>query len=450
MATPRTVAREVSAKQAEALTYLRDDITEELVYGGGVGGGKSKLGCMFAIDMSIKYNNIRGAICRKELKRLKDTTLLTLFEQMQADGLKDGKDYVYNQQNNIITFPQTGSIIYLLELDYYPSDPNYDRLGSYEITWNFIDEAQQIQQKAKDVMRTRIRYKVEENGLIPKQLMTCNPNKEYLYTEYYLPAKRGELPRHKKFLQSLVSDNPFVGDVYINSLKKQPLEIRERLLYGNWEYDDDPTRLMSFDSIQDIFTNKVPAGKDKYIICDVARMGGDRIVITYWEGLSCQRIAAYKRMPTVPDPNDPTKPSTAGIINEWRAKYQVPLSHVLVDEDGVGGGVKDYLGCKGFLNGGKPMRKENYTNLKTQCYYELAKNVNLGKISIKTENLKVKQLIIEELEQVKNHGADKDGKLEVTPKDTMKKKLGRSPDFADTLMMRMYFEFAPKPQIMFI
>jgi phage I-like protein len=39
---------------------------------------------------------------------------------------------------------------------------------------------------------------------------------------------------------------------------------------------------------------------------------------------------------------------------------------------------------------------------------------------------------------------DKDGKKQIMPKDKVKEVIGRSPDFSDTLMMRMYFEYAPK------
>lgn len=447
-APPRHISRRISLKQKQALIYLNDKETDELLFGGGASGGKSKLGCMFITDICMKYNGIRVGICRKELKRLKETTLLTLFDQFRDDGLKEGVDYIYNQQNGTIIFTQSKSVIFLIELDHYPSDPNYDRLGSYELTFNFIDEAQQITQKAKDVMRSRLRYKIEEYGLIPKQLLSCNPSKGYLYSEYYLPNKKGELPKHKKFLVALASDNPFNSKAYIESLKKQPLEIRERLLYGNWEYDDDPTKMMTIDSINDLFTNKVPSGPQKYIICDAARMGSDRITISYWEGLRCKRMAAFRKLPLVPDVNDPTKPSTAGIITEWMEMYGVPLSHVLVDEDGMGGGIKDHLGCKGFLNGSKPFRGENYTNLKTQCAYLLAKKVGLAEIAIETENFKIRSLIVEELEQLKQVPGE--GKLAIIKKDDMKERLGRSPDFLDNLLMRMYFEFAPKPSLTFL
>ena len=49
-----------------------------------------------------------------------------------------------------------------------------------------------------------------------------------------------------------------------------------------------------------------------------------------------------------------------------------------------------------------------------------------------------------ELEQVKQYNMDKDGKRTVLPKDKVKDILGRSPDFADTLMMREWFELKPQ------
>ena len=71
----------------------------------------------------------------------------------------------------------------------YPSDRNFDSLGSLEITAAFIDEANQITEKAKNVVASRLRYKLDENNLIPKMLMTCNPAKNWTYTEYYRPAR---------------------------------------------------------------------------------------------------------------------------------------------------------------------------------------------------------------------------------------------------------------------
>ena len=50
---------------------------------------------------------------------------------------------------------------------------------------------------------------------------------------------------------------------------------------------------------------------------------------------------------------------------------------------------------------------------------------------------------IQELEQIKAKDMDKDGKLQLIPKDKIKEVIGRSPDDSDCLMMRMWFSLTP-------
>ena len=115
----------------------------------------------------------------------------------------------------------------------------------------------------------------------------------------------------------------------------------------------------------------------------------------------------------------------------------------------MGGGVCDILRCKGFVNNSRALEnpitktKENFDNLKSQCYYKLAELVNANKIYINADG-KQKQLIIEELEQVKQKSVDSDTSKGIIPKDRVKALIGRSPDFSDCLAMRMIFEYTPK------
>ena len=88
----------------------------------------------------------------------------------------------------------------------------------------------------------------------------------------------------------------------------------------------------------------------------------------------------------------------------------------------------------------RPIKGENYQNLKTQCYYKLADQINKGQIGVSCSDVNVKNYITEELEQVRTKDADKDNKLQIIPKDTVKSILGRSPDYADALAMRMFYE----------
>ena len=369
--------------------------------------------------------------------------MLTLYDVFEKWGLKDGLDYSHNKQDKVFHFYKTNSDIYYNELSYYPTDPNYNYLGSTEYTFAGIDEANQVTKKARSIIRTRIRYKVTDNSLVPKLLLTCNPDKGHLYVDFYKPARDGKLKPYRAFVQALAIDNRFNDATYHQTLLDidDPIT-KQRLLFGNWEYDDDPTRMMGYEAITDLFTNIVePKPENKYLICDAARMGKDRIVIGYFEGLVCRRIGAYRKKKTT---------ETSKILNEWREKYQVPLSHVLVDEGGVGGGVVDQVGCKGFLGGRKAFKGENYSNLRAQCFYVLAKKVNAHEMRVECLNPEMRDLIIEELEQVKTWEIDKDKKLQVMPKDKVKEAIGRSPDFSDMLSMRMYYEFSFAPSISWV
>ena len=46
-------------KQENAVYYLKDNQTKEILYGGAAGGGKSALGCLWLIEMCQTYPKSR-------------------------------------------------------------------------------------------------------------------------------------------------------------------------------------------------------------------------------------------------------------------------------------------------------------------------------------------------------------------------------------------------------
>lgn len=429
----------LTVKQTRALDFLEDNETTEVLYGGAAGGGKSVLGCYWVLKNCFKYPGSRWLIGRSELKNLKKTTLNSFFEVAAFQGLKANIHYRFNQQDSIIHLPN-GSQIILADLFLYPSDPEFDSLGSLEITGAFIDECNQLVEKAKNIVKSRIRYKLNEFNMKPKLLMTCNPAKNWVYYEFYSKDRQGSLEEHKRFIQALPGDNPHLPDSYLTNLRSLDQNSRERLLNGNWEYDDDPAALISYDKILDCFTNTfVPEGA-RHLTCDVARFGSDKTVIGNWNGWRV-KMDKFKGLAV---------PETAEKLKDYQQKFEVPNSSTVADEDGVGGGVVDILKCKGFVNNSRPHLNpitgldENYANLKSQCYFRLAERINKGGLYIECNDPQMKADIIQELEQVKQYNMDKDGKRQVLPKDKVKELIGRSPDYSDTLMMREFFELVHK------
>jgi phage terminase large subunit len=83
----------LNKKQTIALDYLEDNITEEVLFGGAAGPGKSLLGCYWQLKNRLKYPGSHGLIGRAVMKTLKDTTLKTFLEVASKQGLKRGRHY---------------------------------------------------------------------------------------------------------------------------------------------------------------------------------------------------------------------------------------------------------------------------------------------------------------------------------------------------------------------
>ena len=420
-------------KQEHAVYYLKDKETKEVLYGGAAGGGKSALGCLWLIEMCQNYEGSRWLMGRSKLKALKETTLNTFFELTSLLGI--GDQFKYNAQSNIIKW-NNGSEILLKDLFLYPSDPNFDSLGSLEICGAFIDECNQVVHKAWQIVLSRCRYKLNEFDLIPKVLGSCNPAKNWTYKIFYKPSKTNELKTGKQFIQALPTDNPHLPPSYLESLLGLDNNSKQRLYYGNWEYDNDPATLIDYDSIIDYF-NPVHLTKDgdRFITVDVARKGKDKSVIRVWFGWVCvERTEIAKNTIT----------GLRDIVIEKQNKYGVSRSNTVADEDGVGGGLVDMLKCKGFVNNSKALNGENYDNLKNQCSHKMAKKIVLKQVGEVCNEKQIQDLISEEMEAVKLTDIDKDGKIKLLPKDKVKELIGRSPDDWDCIMMRYYFELKPK------
>lgn len=432
-------------KQAKAFAYLQDDVTNEVLYGGGARGGKSRLLATWLAVECISKPGSSWLLGRNELKRLQQTTLLELLEVLNELGLPK-ESYNYNIQQSLITF-SNGSRIFLYDLGYMPSDPNYDRIGSLNLTGAAIDEAQEVQYKVVNVLRGRFSL-VEKWGwkTIPKILMTCNPSRNWIYTEYYKPWKAGTLQKDRQFIPALVGDNPTVPQSYIDFLRKSDPVTVARLLDGNFEYDDDPNVLFATDVIASMFKSGKKS-KDRFITADVARFGKDSTVITVWEGLHCSAIYRKSKFSTR---------DTVEYIRDLASRLNVEMDRVVVDEDGVGGGVVDQLGCVGFVNNSKALSpyaasvrsylKRNFANLKTQCYWLFAQLAAQGFVSVEATG-EIKEKLNEELGFVRYKQVDTDDKIALEAKQDLKERLGRSPDIADALMFRFYFELLTNPSL---
>ncbi len=426
-------------KQFEALKLLYDTDTHYLGFGGSAGPGKSWLICEWEAAMCLNFPGVRYFLAREELKSLKETTVKTFFKM--ANHHKISQHFRYYEHYGSIKF-YNGSEISLVELKYIPSDPDFERLGSTEYTGGGIDEASEVSFQAFDVIKSRVgRHLNDKYNITKKVVCGFNPRKNWIYTTFYKPWKDDCLEKGYRFVRALASENEFIDKGYLESLDQiKSTALKMRLKYGEFEYDNDPLWLIEdYDTMLNVFTNQFVASGKKYITADIARFGKDKILIRIWDGLRViKRIQRSKMSIT----------DTSDLIKSLANEFRIPMSQVICDEDGVGGGVVDILKCKGFVANSSPLFGANFDNLKSQCGYKLAEIINQNLIYDNSE-AEVQQKIKEEFEQLKRKSDSEDRKQALMPKDKMKDFLGRSPDDLDTFIMRMVPELKPQSKTTF-
>jgi hypothetical protein len=386
-------------------------------------------------------------IGRAQLKKLRQTTLRTFLDVCNLLGLKPKQDFIYQTTEGLIRF-RNGSEILLRDLYAYPSDPDFTSLGSLEITDAFVDEAGELTHKAIQVLGSRIRYRLDLIGKPPKMLITCNPARGWLYQDYYKPFVAGALRPDAAFVQALLADNqnPEFVKTYEAQLMKLDAISRQRLLAGDWDYADDELALFAF---PDLIAAVRPASQNHerwFLTIDVARFGQDATAIGLWQGLDLVKVRMFQKQDLM---------TSATILKQLMKEYKVGPGAVLIDADGVGGGLVDQvLGAKGFMAQHQPIKQKGktpaYATLKAQCYYQLAQVFADRVITINPalqqqlfDGKPIIERLFEELLAVRRARQQDEGKLGINKKSEMKALLGRSPDLADMLMMRMLFELQP-------
>ena len=278
------------------------------------------------------------------------------------------------------------------------------------------------------------------------------------------------------FIMGPISDNKILLENdpgYIGNLMAGSEDDQKRFLEGSWKISRDNRGLFSDDDIDEMFIESYPAGFNNvatHITCDAAKFGRNLCVILVWFNYTVIHTTVYYQCA----PYD-----IFSEIEKLRSQFNIPRQSVVIDQDGVGGDVVKLGGYQGFHARDKVVedettrKRENYVIFKDQCFYRLADMVHEKEISyvinkatckifdkgakhprwstmLKLVDDSVDELVdirfmikkhmraIRKGESVIELGGDI--KISVNPKEEQKQILsGQSPDFADSLMMRLFF-----------
>lgn len=437
----------ITNKQSLALDICDDPQVTDILYGGGAGSGKSFFVCIWAVLQCRQYPGIRIGLGRKQLTKLKQSTLVTLLAEVHPMFGIRPHEFNYQQQSGQIIY-KNGSSIQLVDLAHQPSDPNCDRFGSMLLTHVIVEEVGEVDKKERDVFISRKnRFLNDVYQIVGKSISTCNPSQNYIKQEYYKPYARlgggeyqkweygqvevnGEmLPAYRAFIRALASDNKYVPRNYIEVLKKMPDPERKRLLDGNWDYEDDDSILFKNTTIDRAMSRTINAG-DRFIGVDIADAGNDRTVFSLVEG---NMLVDQKELEV--DKTAAIGEQIAMEIIKYAQQNGIDILHsnqIGIDVIGVGASTRDFLRSKNwsvkeFVAGGSTMG--NYNNLRSEVLYEMSVAMLDGRFKI-YEDLSTLETLREQM--LAHEYYTEERKIVVQSKNKVKERLGASPDHLES------------------
>lgn len=215
------------------------------------------------------------------------------------------------------------------------------------------------------------------------------------------------------------------------------------------EGSTDPSLLVDYGAVNDLWTNEhVPEGKPG-ITADIALHGSDRFVMGRWSGWRLKEIKVLE-----PDVTRDAKKVEA-VLKGYATEHGIGQSAIAYDADGLGAYLKGYLqGGAAFQGGSISMPQEgqkmSYARLRDQVHFLTADGINARTIAIDTPMYR-DELTKELLAILRKKGQNAAGQWQVFSKDEpevgAKARLGHSPDYGDMFVMRAFQMLAPTPTL---
>lgn len=232
---------------------------------------------------------------------------------------------------------------------------------------------------------------------------------------------------------------------YVANLAQQDEEQRARDLEGNWNYKmtgDDIIKMADMDAFYR--RPQMPPGK-RYCTCDVAFDGGDSLVMWLWKGWHIEDVFVCRL------DSRGSLDAVSSKLEEWGVLEE----NFTYDLNGIGQMFKGFFRKAVPFNNREsvdPKLKNVYDTIKSQCAYLFAKKLVNGEVSINPRLLDLKfsgrgfdktplrMILMKERKCIRADENSSDKGFCIIKKSDMKKVVGHSPDYFESLLMRYIFE----------
>lgn len=380
----------------------------------GIGTGKTFMMLSKAWRFCQQYPNSLGLITRKEFTDLRDSTMRD-FTNYFGVTVNSNKDFEFRNGSTIMF--RHGSELNVLKninLSFF----GIEQAEEFETDETFVFLRDRLRRQSAPLRQGFIIANAQGHNWIWR-LWVNNPGKEFDCYQATTFDNKHNLP--PDFIEDL-------REMEISA----PNHYKQYILNQHDVVESDDLLLSSDDISVSLGISVLGAPSGSILSLDVARFGNDKNVLTKLEGRGSHRY----EMTHIEDWGGVDLMSTTGRV--MNAIHELKPGAVVVDEDGLGGGVVDRLRelkvpCIGFRGGLPAINDKKYFNLRSQGYCETADLMRKGYLKIlDDEELKNELLSIK-------FSYDSKGRKKIETKDEMRKRGLKSPNRADSLMQAVTY-----------
>ena len=413
----------------EAYLHLMDNKKRFKVVYGGSGSGKS----VFIAQMLLyKMLSVRG--CNILAVRAVDNTLrfsvFTLFKRMISEWGLSEHFKIRDTDMKIQCLLNNNELMCKGMNDSENIKSITFTTGNLTDVW--IEEASEIDIEDFRQLNLRLRGK---DGVDKQIIVSFNPTSDQLWLKKtFFDTERDDVV----ICKTTYKDNKFIDEEYakqLEQLKVDDIVYWDVYCNGNWGVLDTTNVIIPVKLLLQAKTNRVDKFGEVVMGIDVARFGDDCSVIYYRYGNAVQEPISIKSS-SLTDLSD----IVLELCRNIKATTNTLDIVINVDGTGVGGGLVDILNKnkKGYITvneinfSQRPANTTKYDDVTTEMMFNIKTILTEDNVSIPSHEQTISELSSRIYKITDKH------KYKAESKADFKKRLGKSPDFADAFMLMFY------------
>lgn len=223
--------------QVQLIDEIRGGESSIIGFGGGIRGTKT-YGVIAAVLLLAKmYPGSRWCFVRKDLQRLRDTTIPSLEKFVREMGMER---FVGEMNESRWERECSNGSVLLFRGENRDKDPDLNRFDGYEVNGFANEEANELSERtiAKEIQRAGgwiIPGRGVEDQPRPFIFNTFNPCANWPRRMFYVPWRDQTIQKPYAFIPTTAADNPFIPEATRLNWKEMPANEYRRFVEGDWE-----------------------------------------------------------------------------------------------------------------------------------------------------------------------------------------------------------------------